>query len=524
MQDITTEKQEKQGRAIVIGASIAGLLAARVLADHYEQILIVERDILPEHPQARAGAPQTYHLHRLLPRGDMILARLFPGFVDDLLAHGAFPLEGKRSALLIDEKPIIITPPPSSQKQVSCSRPLLEWEIRQRVQALPGVQFLTDQEVIGLCTKDDKTHVTGISVRQRGQIEEQRTLQADLVIDASGRTSKLTRWLEALGYELPENEQVHASIGYSTRHYQLPTEATDEWGLIGKRTSLGFGMAISHVENRTYTVIIGTIGGAYPPTDAVGFEHELANNFGALLPDILQNAQPLGDPRGFRVPVCVRHHYEQMGDWPTGLLVIGDALCSFDPIYGQGMSVAAIEAETLARSLHEQQHDPRPAFEQHVLKQMQKAIAPAWWLSSIADLSAPGVTYTGPSPLKGAGLIQAYLNLYFKYAMQSMQNPQPQGSFSQTLATKYFMMQGLVLSPREVINAPTLATLLTFSPPSMEQQLLSEFCQLYPNHFEEMLSEIVPDFGPLLPAQDQALLQAQMTLLSSAHPSEVESR
>jgi 2-polyprenyl-6-methoxyphenol hydroxylase-like FAD-dependent oxidoreductase len=509
MPQTTTKERETHGRAIVIGASIAGLLAARVLADYYDQILVVERDVFPEHPQPRAGAPQSYHIHRLLPRGDMILEQLFPGYVDDLLAYGAYSLEGKRSTMLTEHGPVMLDLP---LMKVSCSRPLLEWVIRQRVQAIPRVQLLTNQEVIGVCTNADQTRVTGISTRQRGHLDEQTTLQADLVIDASGRTSKLTQWLEALGYEVPENEQVHSSIGYSTRLYQLPEGANDEWGSVGKQTNHGGVMGISRVENRTYTILFGTIGGAYPPTDVAGFEHELAHHFGTVLPDVLQGAQPLGDPRGYRIPVCVRHHFEQMDAWPAGLLVMGDALCNFDPIYGQGMSVAAIEAETLAQCLGEQPRDSRPAFEHHMLGKMQEAISPAWWLSSIADLNVPGVTYTGPAPLKGAHIVQAYLNLYRKYALQHDRAQLQRGEISQIDFSKLFMMQGLLLPPREVINMSTLTTLLTSDPSSAEQGLLAEFCQHYPDHFEEMLSEVVPDFAGAF-RQDQSLAKAQVGAL-----------
>jgi 2-polyprenyl-6-methoxyphenol hydroxylase-like FAD-dependent oxidoreductase len=177
-----------------------------------------------------------------------------------------------------------------------------------------------------------------------------------------------------------EDEQVHSAIGYSTRYYQFPADAQHEWSSALKPFSQSDGAAFSLLENHTCAVIIGNIGGQYPPTEAAAFEQRLAVALGTYLPTLLQDAQPLDDPRGYRIPVCVRHHFEQMEDWPHGLLVMGDALCNFDPIYGQGMSVAAIEAETLARCLHEQQSYSQPGFERHVLGRMQEVIAPAWWL------------------------------------------------------------------------------------------------------------------------------------------------
>jgi hypothetical protein len=187
-----------------------------------------------------------------------------------------------------------------------------------------------------------------------------------------------------------------------------------------------------------------------------------------------------------------------MEDWPDGLLVMGDAFCNFDPIYGQGMSVAAIEAETLARCLHEQQNHPQAGFERRALQRMQEAIAPAWWLSSVSDLSVPGVTYTGSSPLRGVRLIQLYLDLYLKYAPVLDRELIQKGMQGQTYMLKNFLMNGLLISPREVINARTLATLLAVgeaSGASEEQQLLVELLHSYPQRFEDILDEIIPDFS-----------------------------
>ncbi|GHO56871.1 FAD-dependent oxidoreductase [Ktedonobacter robiniae] len=498
MQDETTGTQEKQRQAVVIGAGIAGLLAARVLAEHYEQVLVVERDALPVQPQPRAGTPQSHHLHRLLPRGKMILERLFPGFLDGLLEHGAFSLEHTKSLLIAKDGRTTLSTPNLAGKDASCSRALLEWEIRKRVQARAGVRFLTHQDVIGLVASSDRKRITGICVREHGQIAERTTIAADLIIDASGRSSKLPHWLQELGYHLPEDEQVHSAIGYSTRYYQFPADAHHEWSNALKPFSQSDGVAFSLLENHTCAVIIGNIGGHYPPTDAAAFEQRLAAVIGAHLPSLLQDARPLDDPRGYRIPVCVRHHFEQMEDWPTGLLVMGDAFCNFDPIYGQGMSVAAIEAETLARCLHEQQSHPQPIFERHVLQRMQEAIAPAWWLSSVSDLSVPGVTYTGPSPLRGVRLIQLYLDLYLKYAPVHDRELMQKGMLGQTYMLKNFLMNGLLISPRAVFNAPAFATLLAVgeaSEASAEQQLLAVLLQGYPQRFEAILDEIIPDFS-----------------------------
>jgi 2-polyprenyl-6-methoxyphenol hydroxylase-like FAD-dependent oxidoreductase len=428
----------------------------------------------------------------------MILERLFPGIIDGLLEHGAFPLENTKNLLIAKDGRSTLSTPNPTGKDASCSRALLEWEIRQRVQALAGVRFLTHQDVIGLVASPGRKCITGICVREHGQLAEQTTVTADLIVDASGRSSKLALWLQELGYSLPEDEQVHSAIGYSTRYYQFPPDTHHEWGNALKPFSQSDGVAFSLIENHICAVIIGNIGGQYPPTDAAAFEQRLTAAIGAYLPALLQDAQPLGDPRGYRIPVCVRHHFEQMEDWPTGLLVMGDAFCNFDPIYGQGMSVAAIEAETLARCLDEQQSHPQSGFERHVLQRMQEAIAPAWWLSGVSDLSVSGIAYTGPSPLRGVRLIQLYLDLYLKYAPVHDRELLQKGMQGQTYMLKNFLMNGLLISPREVINARTLATLLAVgdaSEASKEQQLLAELLQNYPERFEAILDEIIPDFS-----------------------------
>jgi 2-polyprenyl-6-methoxyphenol hydroxylase-like FAD-dependent oxidoreductase len=495
MQDVTTARQEKQGQALVIGTGIAGLLTARVLAESYDQVLVVERDTLPAQPQPRAGTPQSYHLHRLLPRGRIILERLFPDFIAGLLSHGAFSLENTKALIVARDGHTAFSFPSPPSGEAFCSRALLEWEIRQRVQALPGVHFLTNREVIGLVMSSDRTNVTGVYVRTRGELTEQTAIMADLVVDASGRSSKLTHWLGELGYQLPEDEQVHSAIGYSTRHYQFPADIKNEWCAALKPFSHSEGVAFSRIENHMCTVIIGSIGGHYPPSEPEAFEQLLADGLGSYRSMLLQDAQPLGDPRGYRVPVCVRHHFEQVEDWPAGLLVMGDALCNFDPIYGQGMSVAAIEAETLAHCLRERQLHPQSAFERHVLQRMQEAIAPAWWLSGISDLNAPGVTYTGSAPLRGARLIQLYLDLYLKYGIEHDRELIQKGELAQTYMLKYILLNGLLIPPRAVINAPTLATLLASTEGSEEQQLLAELFQDYPQHVEAIFDEIIPDFS-----------------------------
>ncbi|MBO0780223.1 MAG: FAD-dependent oxidoreductase, partial [Ktedonobacteraceae bacterium] len=326
-------------KALVIGGGIAGLLAARVLSEQYNDVLVIERDGCPTQPGTRAGAPQSFHLHQVLPRGEMIMQGLFPGFSDDLRALGAFPIQ--RNTLVQMINPYGAFPFPAGDGDgdggVTYSRGLLEWVIRQRVQALPNVRFLYHHEVTGLVTRTDgaRIAVTGVHIRERGQLEQQTQLAADLVIEASGRSSRLSQWLADLGYELPEDERVTARIGYSTRYYKIPSHKRDVAVMViesDPATGNPAGGVLKAIEGDTWAVCLTSIDGQYPPTDARGFDEGLTRLISSELAEMLRDAEPLTEPRGYRLPECVRHHYEQAEQWPAGLLVLGDAFCSFDPI------------------------------------------------------------------------------------------------------------------------------------------------------------------------------------------------
>jgi 2-polyprenyl-6-methoxyphenol hydroxylase-like FAD-dependent oxidoreductase len=508
MNEISSVMQEK--RALVIGGGIAGLLVARMLSEHYREVLVVDRDNWPEKPGPRAGTPQSYHLHLLQPGGKMIIQRLFPGFVDDALALGAHPTQNKNTLLINQYGSAVASDP---QQDMACSRGLLEWVLRQRVQALPQVRFLTSQEVVSLETTPDRTRVTGVRLRSRGQQEEQGTVHADLVIDASGRSSKLSQWLLDMGYEVPAEDHVNASIGYSTRYYKAPVSGGEDWNVIRiegqPEKGIGFGV-IEAIENNIWAAIHFRAGGNYPSTDPEEFEREHADLIDPVMAEVLQGAEPLTQPRGFRVPTYVRRHFERMKRWPGGLLVLGDALCHFNPIYGQGMTVAAIETEVLATCLREQASEPQPDFELRAFQRMQEAIYPAWWICTIDDLRWPGVTYSGPQPPKGVALVQKCLDLHLKYATQHNTEQMQNGVFP-THFMKYWLMTTFFLAPRDLLNAPEITALLAADSSSEEAQQLVELFKGYSQPLEDVLNEIVPDISPVFagafapPADEEAL-------------------
>ncbi|MBP1081353.1 MULTISPECIES: FAD-dependent oxidoreductase [Bacillus] len=353
--------QGKTDRALIIGGSIAGLLAARVLADYYEEVLIVDKDDLPEYPQVRSDTPQAFHPHRFTESGKIIFERFFLGYEEELLSYGA-PSSLDKTIYQMNQYGSLTLQYP--RNDIKFSRSLLEWVIRKRVQKIPNVHFLSKQDVICLVTNPEQTVVTGVSVRERGQIGQEETLFADMVFDTSGRTSKLAKWLEDLGYNVPEPDLLKVSLGYNTRRYKLASHQihlTDKWDVIniaGQPANGTFTGVFSFIENHVAEVLLYRPRGCYLPVNAEEFELEISQLPSPIISEIVKEFEPITPPRGFRVSELNRHHFEKMERWPSGLLVLGDAFCIFDPIFGQGMTVAAMEAELLEICLQEQKIDP----------------------------------------------------------------------------------------------------------------------------------------------------------------------
>jgi 2-polyprenyl-6-methoxyphenol hydroxylase-like FAD-dependent oxidoreductase len=249
----------KKEHAIIIGGSMAGLLAARVLSDHFERVTIVERDRFPDGAGARRGVPQGRHAHALLPRGFMIMARLFPGIAEELVSDGAiasdvpaeslrYQLGGYRVRFSIGRKGLLM------------SRPFLEGHIRRRVRDLPGITMLEEHAVTGLLSGEDEKSVGGVTVRRRVRDAPERRLVADLVVDASGRGSRAPAWLEEMGYERPEEERIEIGVGYTTRVYRSrPDDLSGVKFVIieptpGRERSIG---AMFRMEDERWIVTLG---------------------------------------------------------------------------------------------------------------------------------------------------------------------------------------------------------------------------------------------------------------------------
>lgn len=340
----------RSGHAVVLGASIGGLLAARALHEHFATVTLVDRDALPAAAASRRGVPQDSHLHGLLARGLAAIEDLLPGATADLTARGAVPVDVQRDFVWVNGG----NPLPRAEsglRGLCVSRTTLEAYVRERVAALPGVTVLDRHEAIGLSTSADGETVDGAWVLPPGG--EHRWLPADLVVDATGRGNRGPEWLRAIGYEPPAEERVDAGTVYVSRDYhRTPGDAAFAGIFAGPSPATPYGgFTIASDGDRWMVVMLGVGPEQAPPTDPDGY---LA--FAATLPDprihaLLAAAEPLTEPRRLRVPPAVRRRYEGAARLPDGFVAIGDAVCTLNASYAQGMSVAAAEAVALRESL-----------------------------------------------------------------------------------------------------------------------------------------------------------------------------
>lgn len=337
--------------AVVLGAGIAGLLAARVLSEFYDSVSVVERDRLPDHPCHRRGIPQGRHAHNFHSRGLQVLDELFPGMLEDLSRAGAVVVDdGDLSRFYVrfgryELKHSGTFTDPDALALHMTTRPFMEFHLRRRVKGLPNVTFLDGHDVSGLLTTANIVNGVRITRRYNGFLT---ALDADLVVDAMGRGARTPAFLESLGYERPPEHRAVARYGYASQQLSMP-EGSIAQRLVMFNPGGGRpgGLLLANEHDTFMLAIAVPADGGEPPTD---FDAMLAMAEPSLPPAIiegLRGAYPIGEAVTYQHAAAIWRRYDQMAEFPTGLLVVGDALCSLDPTYGQGMTIAALEALTL---------------------------------------------------------------------------------------------------------------------------------------------------------------------------------
>lgn len=379
--------------AVVLGAGMAGLAHAVPLAERFERVTLVERDVLPDRASSRRGVPQGQHIHLLVPGGLTRLEELLPGVVADLSGHGAelidspewrFHMGGGRLALH-----------GSAFQITGATRPLIEDVVRARVLALDGVEVLDGWTARELLSTTDRSRVTGVRLRAESDPGEQRSMQADLVVDTTGRGSRSPRWLADVGYPPPAEERLKVDVHYTTRLFRRsPGDLGGSRNVLvdvppdGRRG----GVALAVEEGRWLVTLIGMLG-ERPPADLTGFTDYAAGLWNGDVHEVIAGAEPIGDAVRAAFPSFSRHRYDRLRRLPERYLVAGDAVCSFDPRFGQGMTVAIIEALELRRVLDRHGLD-RVGL--RVLASARWAVQDAWDLAAGGDLAHPEIE--GPRP------------------------------------------------------------------------------------------------------------------------------
>jgi 2-polyprenyl-6-methoxyphenol hydroxylase-like FAD-dependent oxidoreductase len=369
--------------AVVLGAGMSGLLAARVLSDFYRTVTVVERDQLPVRPLQRKGIRQGEHLHNLLSRGTHTLEQLLPGFLDELAASGAIVLDdGDLSRIYARMGPYGLNrsqkfTDPAALVIYLASRPFVEFHVRRRVGALGNVRFLDGHDVVEPIAHTPE-RITGVRLVDRATGDE-TPLDADVVIDAMGRAARTPAFLERLGYGRPAERRSTAHATYSSQLLSIPEGMIAEKMVFLQGQSTRGGLMA--YEDGSWMLTVGRLAiDTDPPTDFAGLIALAEPLAPPSVMAALRSAQPLGDVAVFRYTGAVWRRYDQMPRFPAGLLVVGDALCSLNPIYGQGMTMAALEA--LALQEHLLRVDATP---QHFFSDAANHIGPTWAMNQARD-------------------------------------------------------------------------------------------------------------------------------------------
>lgn len=406
----------RPSRAVVLGAGMTGMLAASALAGHADEVIVIDRDRLPTDARPRKGLPQARHAHLLMSGGARAIESLLPGTTERWLRAGARRIAMPSNLVSLSAQGWVPRWP-EMQFMVACSRDLLDLAIREQALAGPGVSLREGCEVQSLL--GDATRVTGVRLRDpsSGTVKD---LAANLVIDATGRGSRAPRWLADLGLPAVREETVDSGLAYATRIFQAPAGAEDIPVITiqlqpasGTRRP-GQGATLLPIEgDRWLVTLCGTRGGE-PSCNAGEFVPYARRLRHPLIGDLIAAARPLTEVHHTRSTLNRRRFHERLSAWPEGYLVMGDAVASFNPVYGQGMTVAARSALELRAVLREESLGS-PGLARRAQRAIARPVAGAWALATGEDMRFPDAI--GDRSMAVSQLTQGYVHRMIRTAV-----------------------------------------------------------------------------------------------------------
>lgn len=401
-----TARSATSRRAVVVGGGMAGMLAAAVLAGVMDEVTVIERDALPQGPHVRKSLPQARHVHVLWSGGARAFEELMPGITGHWLAAGArrIPLPTGLVSMTAEGW---LRRWPEMQYMIACTRDLLDWVVREQVLKLPAVTLLQGHEMQALEGSGGK--VSGVRVRTPGG--DDQSIEAALVVDASGRGSRAPEWLSALGVDGIEEAEVDSGLVYASRLYRAP-EGADDFPIVNVQSNPGDPVpgrtaTIVPVEGGRWLVTLSGTRGGEPSRDPARFEAFARSVRHPVVGDLIAMTEPLSDVTLTRSTVNRRRYFERATAWPDGFIVVGDSVATYNPLYGQGMTVAAQGLVELRNTLH--QHGPgTPGLARRVQRAIARPAGLAWELATSQDILYPGAV--GRQPRPGTGLANSYVN------------------------------------------------------------------------------------------------------------------
>ncbi|GHE14753.1 FAD-dependent monooxygenase [Streptomyces alanosinicus] len=435
---------------IVIGAGATGLFAAAALTE-FADVTIVERDRLPEGPEPRRGVPQARHAHLIWSGGVLAFNELLPGIVDDVVAQG-----GRLIHIMGD----MVSRAPNEiwfrrflathHRNLVCSRDLLDSALRDRVLAHERITTCQDTTVLGL--QGDADRVTGIRVRSG---DDEVTMTADFVIDASGRGSRTPQWLENLGLPQVSEREVNAGVAYATRLFQAPGRSAESaFPIVNVQANPakapGQGGIILPIEGNRWIVTLSGTRGGEPTNDPDAFIDFALGLGDPIIGELLKTAEPLGSVATTRSTANRRRYYEKSKRWPDGFAVLGDAIAGYNPVYGHGLTVAA-QCTLALRNVLRTARLTDPGTAQHIQRAAARPVSAAWDLAVGQDAFYPAATDKRPTA------VERFLARYVDRAVETgAGNPRALGALLDVMSlekppTRLFspdMLIPMLLGPR----------------------------------------------------------------------------